>query len=131
MWYLIKEMNVNLLGNKFYTNKVLKKGLEYAANNGALFGAGASLAFSTIARPIAIYATPKTDKENRKLACAKSFASSAVGFGLMCGVSLPVSNSIKKIDNNPDKYLKPSTVKTLQNGAEKLTNLHPNCLNSE
>lgn len=72
-----------------------------------------SLALSTVARPIAIMSTPNTDKENKKYACAKSLASSAVGYGLMLCASLPVSNAIEKIDANPSKYLKPQTVKKL------------------
>ena len=112
-------MKVNLFGN-IYKNKFLKKGLELAADNGALFVAGTSLALSTVARPIAIYSTPKTDKENRKLACAKSIASSSVGFGLMLGVSLPVSDNIKKINDSPQSYLKPETIKNLKDAGKAL-----------
>ncbi|MCR5266433.1 MAG: hypothetical protein K6E29_07560 [Cyanobacteria bacterium RUI128] len=112
-------MKVNLLGN-FYRSKTLKKGLEFAADKGALFAAGTSLALSTVARPIAIYATPKTDKENRKVACAKSIASSAVGFGLMLVASLPIANSIKKISNNPDKYLEKKTIGVLKESGKAL-----------
>ena len=112
-------MKVNLLGN-FYKSKTLKKGLEFAADKGALFAAGTSLALSTVARPIAIYATPKTDKENRKLACAKSIASSTVGFGLMLGASLPIANSVKKISDNPTKYLKQKTINTLKDSGKSL-----------
>lgn len=96
-----------------YNNKILKKGLEFAADRSALFVGSVSLALSTIARPIAIMSTPNTDKENKKYACARSLASSAIGYGLMLGVSMPVSNAIKKINENPSKYLKPSTVKHL------------------
>ena len=114
-------MKVNFLGNSIYKSKIVKKGLEFAADKGALFGAGASFAFSTVARPIAIYSTPKTEKENRELACAKSFASSVVGLGIMTAVSLPISNSVKKIDSEPEKYLKPNTIERLKGGAKKLT----------
>lgn len=115
-------MKVNLLRTNLYKSKLLKRGLEFAADNGALFGAGVSLACATVVRPLTIYATPKTDKENRKLACAKSLASSAVGFGLMCGVSLPLSNSIKKIDKTPNKYLKQSTIRNLKDNGKSLVN---------
>lgn len=114
-------MKVNLLGTNLYKSKLLKRGLEFAADNGALFGAGVSLGCATVVRPLAIYSTPKTDKENRKLACAKSFSSSAVGFGLMCGVSLPLANSIKKINNSPEKYLKQKTIDTLKESGKSLT----------
>lgn len=111
-----------------YTNKILKKGLEFASDKSALFVGSVSLALSTVARPIAIMSTPNTNKENKKYACARSLASSAIGYGLMLGVSLPVSNAIKKINENPSKYLKPATVKHLSapkkfNFATQLFNL--------
>lgn len=103
-----------------YNSKIFKKGLEFAANNGTLFTATASLALSTIARPVAILAAPKSDKENKKYACAKSLASSAIGYGLMLAASMPVANAVKKIDKNPLKYLKDTTVKNLQAGEKTL-----------
>jgi len=112
-------MKVTLMGN-IYKNNVLKKGFEFAADNGALFSAGTALTLSTVARPIAIYSTPKTDKENRKIACAKSFASTLVGFGLMLGATLPISSSIKKINKTPDKYLKKETISTLKDKSKPL-----------
>ena len=48
-----------------YNNKMLLKGLKFAADNSALFCATTSLALSTIARPAAILSTPKTDKKNK------------------------------------------------------------------
>ena len=93
-----------------YTNKYFKNSLEFAKKNGALFAGTASLVMSTIARPIAIMATPNTDKENKKYACAKSFSSSAVGYFLMLLASVPVAKAIKNINQSPLKYLKKSTV---------------------
>jgi hypothetical protein len=111
-----------------YTNKILQKGLEFASDRSALFVGSVSLALSTVARPIAIMSTPHTDKENKKYACVRSLASSAIGYGLMLGVSLPVSNAIKNINDNPAKYLKPATLKHLSapkkfNFATQLFNL--------
>ena len=48
-----------------YTSRVVKKGLEFASSNGALFGASATVAFSAI-RPLSIMCTPKTDVETGK-----------------------------------------------------------------
>ena len=96
-----------------YTNRIFKKGLEFASNKSAIFVGSVSLALSTIARPIAILSTPNTNKENKKYACIKSFTSTAVGYGLMLGASLPVSNALKEIDKNKTKYLKPQTLKRL------------------
>ena len=86
-----------------YNNKLFKKGLEFAADNGALFVATTSLVLSTVARPLVILSTPKTDSENKKYAASKSLASSAAGYILMLCASLPLSKAIKKIDNNPSK----------------------------
>ncbi len=96
-----------------YTNRIFKKGLEFASNKSAIFVGSVSLTLSTIARPIAILSTPNTNKENKKYACIKSFASTAVGYGLMLGASLPVSNALNEIDKNKTKYLKPQTLKRL------------------
>ena len=123
--YQIREMKVNFTGYNLYKSKSLKKGLEFVADNGALFASATSLTLATVARPIAIYSTPKTDKENKKLACAKSISSSAVGFLLMLGASLPVSKSIKKINNSPDKYLKKETISNLKECAKPLTSSKP------
>lgn len=104
-----------------YNSNILKRGLEFAADNGALFVATTSLVLSTVARPIAIMSTPNTDKENKKYAASKSLASSAVGYGLMLCASLPLAKSIKKIDKNPAKYLKSETINVLKNGEKSLT----------
>lgn len=103
-----------------YNSKILKKGLEFAADNSALFVATTSLVLSTAARPLAILSTPKTDKENKKYAAAKSLASSAVGYLVMLAAATPLAKSIKKIDKNPSKYLKSETIKTLQAGEQNL-----------
>lgn len=113
-------MKVNFSGNCIYKSKLLKSGLELAANNGSLFAAGTSLALSTVVRPVSIFATPKTDKENKKLACAKSIASATVGFGLMVGATLPITRNIEKINKNPKKYLKQSTINALKENSKPL-----------
>lgn len=103
-----------------YTNKLLKKGLEFAASNGSLFAAGTSLILSSVARPAVILATPHTDNENKKYACAKSLSSSGVGYLIMALASMPVAKAVKNIDKNPQKYLKKATIETLKNGSESL-----------
>ena len=103
-----------------YNSKILKKGLEFAADNGSLFVATASLALSTVARPIAIMSTPKTDMENKKYACAKSLASSAAGYFLMLAASSPVAKAVKNIDRKPYKYLEETTIKNLKSGQKSL-----------
>ena len=102
-----------------YNSRILKKGLKFASENGALFAATASLAFSTL-RPLVILATPKTEKENRQYASTKSIASTLTGYLLMLGASLPVANAVKNIDDNPKKYLTKLTIKRLQGEAKSL-----------
>ncbi|MBR6126130.1 hypothetical protein IKQ21_00430 [bacterium] len=118
-------MKVNSSGDisfkSLYANKALKRGLEFAADNGALFAASAAVGFS-LARPLAIWLTPKTDKENRELAAAKSITSSLIGFILMLGLSLPLSKSIKNIDKNPEKFLEKKTIEKLKESGKKLEN---------
>lgn len=114
-----KNQSVSFKG--IYNNKLLLNGLKFAAKNGTLFSATVSLGLSTVARPVAIMATPKTDKENRKLACAKSLSSSAVGYLVMLLASSPVARAVSKIDKAPEKFLKQATIKNLQNGAKTLS----------
>ncbi len=115
-------MKVNLFNQNTYKNKFLLNGLEFAANNGALFVAGTSLTLSTIIRPLVILATPKTDKQNKQLALIKSLASSAGGYLLILAASIPIAASIKKIDKNPAKYLNSRTIAKLGKGEPKITN---------
>lgn len=112
-------MKVNF--NGIYTNKLLLKSLKFAAKNGTHFNAVLSLTLSAVARPIAIMSTPKTDKENKKIACAKSLSSSAVGYLIMLAASSPVAKAMEKIDKNPSGYLKKETVNNLKNGAKTLS----------
>lgn len=107
-----------------YNNKILKKGLEFAGNKGSLFLATTALAFSAI-RPGIILLTPKTKKENKQLASAKSFASTAINYLLMLAVSLPVASALNNIDNSPKKYLTKSTISNLSGGTKNLTKAKP------
>ncbi len=104
-----------------YNNKALKKGLEFAANNGTLFAASTSLVLSTIARPLAILAAPDTEKENKQYACAKSLSSTLIGYLLMLGVSTPFAKAINKIGEKPSNYLTPETIKFLQEPNKNFT----------
>lgn len=103
-----------------YDSRVLQSGLKFAAKNSALFPAAVSLVLSTVARPIVILATPNTDNENKKFACAKSFSSSIVGYILMLLASTPLAQAVKKIDKNPSEFLKQTTIENLKTGAKSL-----------
>jgi len=103
---------------KIYKSNLLKKGLEFASDNGALFAAGVALGTTVLLRPFAIFATPGVKKENKEYACAKSIASGVIGFGVMALLSTPIAQAIKKINNNPAKFLKKETIKALSSGKE-------------
>lgn len=104
----------------FYNNRILTKGLELAAKDPALFGAGATVGFAFIARPAAIMSAPNTEKENRVIACTKSYISSSLQLLLTLFISTPFANSVEKINSNPSKYLKPETVKALKGNCKNL-----------
>ena len=118
----MKVNNDNKISFKgLYNNKYLKRGLELAADNGALFAATTTLLLSTTARPLAILATPKTDKKNKKIACAKSLTSSLNGYLITLLFSKPLSGAIAKIDKNPEKYLQTETIKNFKNAKDAIT----------
>ncbi len=102
-------------------SSILKKGLEFAADNSLLFGATTSFVLSTFVRSPIILLTPDTDMENKKYACAKSLASGAVNYLTVLGVSLPFSGAIKRIDKKPSKYLKKETINFLRSGEKCLS----------
>lgn len=112
----VNSENTNFKG--FLNSKALLKTAEFASDNGALFAAGTSLVLSTFVRPIAILATPKATQENKEYACAKSIASSLVGFGIMALISNPIVKAVKNLENNPAKYMTEKTINTLR-GSEK------------
>ncbi|MCQ2744502.1 MAG: hypothetical protein MJ230_06895 [bacterium] len=106
--------------NGFYNNNIIKKGLSFAENNGALFVSTTALILSAT-RPIAIMATPKTDIENKKTACVKSITSTLLDFAITLAVSLPIVKAVGRINTNPEKYLKKETINNLKENAKDLT----------
>jgi len=106
--------------NGFYNSKALKKFLSFAENNGALFASATSLVLSATLRPVSIMATPKTDKENKRIACAKAITSTILEFLITLAISVPVVKAVGNINKNPQKYLKKETVENLKAGAESL-----------
>ena len=106
--------------NKLINSKMFQKSLEFASDNGALFAAGIALATTVLLRPLAIFATPGVKKENKEYACAKSISSGAIGFGVMALISTPIAQAVKKINENPDRYLKKSTIENLSETGKKL-----------
>ena len=111
-------MNVKL--QNLYKNRLLHKGLEYAADKSPTFMAGTALVLSTL-RPLSILATPKTDRENKKLACAKSIASAGINYTIMYGLTNVLTKGIKGIEDKPSLYLKQITIKKLQEAGKPLS----------
>jgi len=115
-----KSASVNFGGffntQKLCTNKFFKRSLEFASDNGALFSSGFALFTATLLRPAAIFATPGVKKENKEYACAKSISSGVIGFLIMAIVSSPIATAVKKINANPQKYLKEKTINALTDG---------------
>lgn len=103
-----------------YNNKMLLKGLKFAADYPAIFSGTLSFTLSSIARPLAILSTPKTDKENKNYACAKSLASSTIGYALTAAAALPVSSAVMKIDKKPSRYLNKKAIKVLKGNSPEL-----------
>lgn len=106
------QNNISYKG--FYNNKILKKGLEFASTDVALFSATATTVYALGARPLSILLAPCAEKEDKKVACAKSLASTFTQFLLTYLIATPIANSIEKIGNNPHKYLKKDTIKSFQ-----------------
>ncbi len=115
----ISKINSNIT-TRILKNKTLLKGLEKISDHGTSFTAGTSLVMSLTVRPLAIFSTPDTEKENKQYAAANSICSGLIKFGMVEAIALPIETAVKKIDKNPSKFLKESTVKNLSNTPETL-----------
>lgn len=110
------------LTNRILTNKRLLHGLEKISEHGVSFTNTTSLLMTVGLRPLAIYLTPDTEKENKQYAMSNSIGSGLIKFALVESVALPLETLIKHIDENPKKFLKPETIKNLQGEAKELVN---------
>jgi len=113
-------MNIKSISKNFYTSPLLKKSLQYACENSALFAAATTVVMSAIVRPASILIAPDTNKEDKKISCIKSLASAFIGFLFTYCVSKPFSEGLKKIDNNPNLYLTKDTIKNLSKNSKNL-----------
>ena len=104
-----------------YKSKTLLKGLKFAGENSAVFTSGASLLLASTLRPIATMLTPNTPENDKKISFIKSISSAISGFLFMLIASSPFSKAVKKIDNNPSKYLSQETIKNLSNGVDNVS----------
>lgn len=109
------QNNVSFKG--LMNNKLVLNSLKTISNHGATFSAGLCTIMPLTVRPLAIMATPNVEKENKLYACANSICSGLAKFGIVAAVSLPIEYAVKKIDQNPNKFLDKTIIKKLsQNG---------------
>ena len=104
----ISNFSTNILKNK----RTLKM-LEKISDHGTTFSAGTALALSLTVRPISIFLTPDTEKENKQYAAANSICSGLIKFAIVESIALPIENAVKNIDKNPNKFLSPKTIQNL------------------
>ena len=121
-WHIIVfgKMRVSNITNNILKNRYFLKTLEKISEHGTSFSAGAALLLSTTLRPFAINSTPDVEKENKQYAISNSICSGLIKFGIVESVALPVELAIKKIDKNPQIFLKPETVRDLSPRAYKM-----------
>lgn len=103
-----------------YTNKKFLNTLKFASDNAPLLTSGATVIGATLIRPLSIYAAPKSSRKNKEYACAKSIASSMVGFGLTAALLKPVSKSLDRITKAPENFLSNETIKSFTQNKKSL-----------
>jgi len=109
----------NLFGRfkSLNNSKAVLKSLEKISDHGATFGAALMCFMAVGIRPLAICLSPDVDKENKQYAVSNSIASGLIKFGMFEAIALPVENALKKIDKNPEKFIKTENIDKLKNGA--------------
>lgn len=114
------SQNSTKFTHRLLKNKTLLKGLEKISEHGTSFSAGTSLFMALTVRPLTIFSTPDVEKENKQYAASNSICSGLIKFGMVEAIALPIEHAVKNIDKNPEKFLKKSTIKNLQNSSDKL-----------
>ncbi len=101
------EVAAKNLGDKILTSKTFGRILEYAEGHPISCNALFSLVLAGILRPATILALPGDDKnkEDKINAAAHSFSSAIIGFISATIVMSPFDAAMKKVKNNPAKYL--------------------------
>ncbi len=101
------EVAAKNLGDKILNSKTFSKVLEYAEAHPISCNALFSLVLAGMLRPATIMALPGDDKskEDKRNAAAHSVASGIIGFISATIVMSPFDAAMKKVKNNPAKYL--------------------------
>ena len=102
------EVAAKSLGDKILNSKTFSKMLEYAEAHPVSCNALFSLVLAGMLRPATIMALPgkkNEDRENKINAAAHSVASGIIGFISATIVMSPFDAAMKKVKNDPAKYL--------------------------
>ena len=105
--------SISNFSTRLLKNKTVLKSLEKISDHGTSFSASTSLALSLTVRPMSIFLTPDTEKENKQYAAANSICSGVIKFGIVESIALPIENAVKNIDKHPTKFLTNKTIKNL------------------
>ena len=99
-----------------YKDERLKEFFRMADDSQAVFGATFALILTGLFRPAAIMALPsdKKNKDDKKYAAAHSVASGIIGYIASLIISAPIADAMKKLEENPKKFLKKETLKYLR-----------------
>lgn len=91
-----------------YTNQKVKRFLELAHDNPAVFNAFFSLGLTCVLRPASIMVLPSDKKHanDNKYASAHSIASGLIGYGLSVIILSPISKGVKKVGKNLEELIK-------------------------
>lgn len=102
--------------SRIYTNKTINRFLIMANDSQAVFSALFALILTGIFRPAAIMALPgeKKNKDDKKYAAAQSVSSGIIGYAISLLISSPLAKAMKKLEDEPDKYLKGEKAKELE-----------------
>ena len=96
-------------GEKLAINKGFNKFLDILADNSLIADALIALGLTTIARPASIYIIPTKDPHEKKknnYQVAHSVATGILGLATTIAVAEPIKRGVKKVMNNPTKYMK-------------------------
>jgi len=98
---------------KFLTSEKFGKILDLSVKNPVILTSVYSLFLCTLLRPATIMALPGKNVDDKKYASAHSIASGIIGLAVTAAILTPVGHRVKRVFKNPQRYLKPETVKRM------------------